>query len=98
MDDEDPDEHDGGPARCGLRRPLVGVLCYDDGDDDVAGGHADGPDREHWFPPDAIDPQHGGDCGEEHGDAHDAGRQQAGCVAAQAERHEDARSLWYVSH
>lgn len=54
MDDEDPNESDGGPACRSLRLPPIRIFGYDDGDDDVAGRHSDRPDRKNWFPADAV--------------------------------------------
>ena len=89
MDNKQPDHADGGPASGRLLVPLVDILGDDNGDDDVAGGHADGADGENRLTADAVDPEDRGDGGEEHDDADDASGEKGGGRVVKAELVED---------
>jgi hypothetical protein len=85
MDDEKPNHDDRAPTSCLVRIPLISILGYDYGDYNVAGRHTDRTDGKDGFAPDFVDVEHGGDGGEEHHDAYDAGCEEGDGVAGEAE-------------
>lgn len=93
MNHEEPDHDDGGPAGAPLRIPLVLVLRNEDGDDNMARGHADSADGQDRLTPDAVDPKHGGDREDEHDNADDAGGKQSGRCGSQSELVENRGSI-----
>jgi hypothetical protein len=86
---EQPDHADSSPSSGLVVRPVIGVLGKDDGDDDVACGHANGSDGEDWATADSIDPENGGNGGDEHDDADYTGGEKLSGVAALAKLFED---------
>ena len=93
VDDKQPDHADGTPTSGLVVLPVVGVLCEDDGDDDVAGSHTNGANGQNRLASNAVDPEDSGDGCDEHDDADDASRQQLGRVAALAKLLEDGRGV-----
>lgn len=63
---EDPDEDTRDPSRGDMRVPRVVEQPSQDGDDDVAAGHDERARDEHRLPADLVDPDDGGNGGEEH--------------------------------
>lgn len=93
MNDKQPDHAHGSPTGGRLLVEAVNVPGQDDGDDEVARGHADGTDDEDGLPAHAVNPQHGGDGGDEHDDTDDTCREQADGRGAEAELLEDLGSV-----
>jgi len=84
VNNKEPNHHDGSPTGSRLGTPLILILSDEDGNDDVAGRHADGADGQDRPPADAINPEHGRDGEDKHDDADDAGSQESSCRRAHA--------------
>ena len=93
VNDKQPDHAHGSPAGGRLLVEAVDVPGQDDGDDEVARGHADGADDEDGLPAHAVNPQHGGDGGDEHDNTDHTRREQADGRGAEAELPEDLGSV-----
>ena len=81
---EEPHHDDGRPARGLLVIKVINVPSQDDGNDEVAQGHADGTDAEDGLAAEAIDPKDGRDGRDEHDDSDHACSEKTRGVFAKA--------------
>jgi hypothetical protein len=84
-----PDEDDGHPAGTAVSRPVVLAGRDDAADDKVTDAHPNGTRDERLLAAPLVDVEHGRDGRKEHDNTDDAGREQRGGAAGQAERRED---------
>ncbi len=73
--------------------PPARVLGEYNGDNNVAGRHPNGTDRQHGLPSDAVDVEHSRHREEEHDDPHDTGREKTRRVVIETELLEDGRCV-----
>ena len=92
-DDEEPDHDASSPTGALVAWPVVLEAGDDTGDDEMAGGHADGTADEDGLTTQLVDVHDGGDGGEEHDDSDDTCGEQVDRVARQAETREDGRRI-----
>lgn len=93
MDDEKPNHDNSSPSGGLLFVKVVNVPGENDGNDEVAQGHAEGTDRQDGLTTDAVDPENGGEGGDEHDDTDNTRSKETGGVRAETELGEDGGSI-----